>query len=257
MERGDIRYRTCINNKILESIIDFNSAVKLLDDKVNKNILNSDTNHSPTNHNNNNNSGRKQSRASLSGSICSDTSKSLDSLVSIVNINKDKITKKLLINPNVKHSPGNSSARGDGSNSSRKIPPETLIDGQSNREYREQLGESLFRRAQAKLLLEVDNNNIENKNKNINEALSDAKESMIYAPFDDDYHLIVVVCYMRLLKFDEAINELQIILLRSPTNEKALFHMATCLRQGGRLKDAISNLSKVNKISFFFFFLNK
>lgn len=64
-------------------------------------------------------------------------------------------------------------------------------------------------------------------------------------PTDNDFHLVVVVCYIRLQKLTDAKELLDQILARDPNNEKALFHSSYVNRQNGRLKDAIANLSKI------------
>lgn len=61
-----------------------------------------------------------------------------------------------------------------------------------------------------------------------------------------------MVCYLRLKNAPAAVDILDMILARSPNNEKALYHRAFCNRSGGRVKDAIANLSKVINTYFVF-----
>lgn len=62
---------------------------------------------------------------------------------------------------------------------------------------------------------------------------------------DDDYHMVVATCYIRLNKYDEALRLLQTVLDRSPNNYKALYHYAFCQRASGSQKNAIEGLTKV------------
>ena len=229
MERGDIRYRTGLNRKIVESILDFNSAVRLLEEKPKV------SNPTPPGANGSSHGGRKASRIASSGS---DSARSETSLTSITNIKDGKITKKLLI-PGGRGS-GQNSARSDGPPISSRKNVESVFEIQTNNERREQLGEALHRRAQSKLLLEETD-----LHDNVADALDDAKRALVFSPVDDDYQLVVAVCYIRHGNFAGAMEELKVILDRAPNNEKALFHIAACQRQGGRLKDSISNLSKI------------
>ncbi len=70
-------------------------------------------------------------------------------------------------------------------------------------------------------------------------------QAVTLVPQDDDYQLVVAVCLIRLDLTQEALKVLELILRRSPNNEKALFHFAYVNREEGRLKDAIASLSKV------------
>ena len=63
---------------------------------------------------------------------------------------------------------------------------------------------------------------------------------------DTDYDLVGVICHIRLNRLEDAVRELGRILERAPTDEKALFHLAYCYRENGRLKDAVYALSKVS-----------
>lgn len=237
MERGDIRYRTGINSKIVESIIDFNSAVRLLEEKPKENKPTTSGSGASTGHS------RKQSRIGSSGS---DSARSEGSLVSITNVSNiaGKITKKLLIPGGRSHSghgfhSAQNSARGDGPISSRRNQ-ETVFELQTIKERKEQLGDALYRRAQSKLLLEETD-----LQDHVADALEDVTRALQFSPLDDDYQLVLAVCHIRQNQFDIAMAALKVIIDRAPTNEKALFHMASCQRQGGRLKDAVSNLSKI------------
>ena len=62
---------------------------------------------------------------------------------------------------------------------------------------------------------------------------------------DDDYHMVVATCYMRLNRYEEALRMLQQVLDRSPANYKALYHFSFCQRASGSQKDAIDGLTKV------------
>lgn len=65
---------------------------------------------------------------------------------------------------------------------------------------------------------------------------------------DDDYQLVAATCYIRLNDFQSAIDILDMVLRRSPQNQKALYNMAFCKRAHGSQRDAIEGLSKVGSI---------
>ena len=117
------------------------------------------------------------------------------------------------------------------------LPP-ALAESQ-RKELEEQLADALYKRAQAKLLVEADTINIE-------AALSDALKAISYLRNeDDDYQLVVATCYIRLKRYTDAVNVLEDILKRAPNNSKALYNLSFCRRAAGDQKDAIEGLTKV------------
>ena len=100
------------------------------------------------------------------------------------------------------------------------------------------MADALFRRGQAKLLIASDDVVIQ-------AALEDAQAAVYNVPEDDDYQLLVAVCFIRLQRLDAATKVLQAVLARSPHNEKALYQFAFCQRTRGKQKDAIEGLTKI------------
>ena len=113
-----------------------------------------------------------------------------------------------------------------------------VVRGVLNAENEELFAELLFKRAQAKLIL--------NTNEKLKtEALQDVLRAIAYAPDDDDYQVVAAVCYIQQEKYQEAADLLKKVLSRKPNHEKALFHMAFCNRTFGNKKDAIEGLTKI------------
>lgn len=106
------------------------------------------------------------------------------------------------------------------------------------KELEEQLGDTLYKRAQAKLMIEADPVNIE-------AALSDVMKAISHHSEDDDYYLVAATCYIRLQRYADAMQILEGVLDRSPNNYKALYNLAFCRRAEGSQKDAIEGLTKV------------
>lgn len=116
-----------------------------------------------------------------------------------------------------------------------------LSNGQT-KEIEEQLAETLFKRAQAKLMVGQDAVNVES-------ALADAVKSSSYMPEDDDYQMVIATCYIRLSRYNDAKRVLQHILNRSPDNYKALYNFSFCQRASGNRNTAIEGLTKVIVVS--------
>jgi tetratricopeptide (TPR) repeat protein len=114
------------------------------------------------------------------------------------------------------------------------------------KEVEEQLADTLFKRAQAKLMIETSAVNVE-------AALSDAIKASAYMSEDDDYQMIIATCYIRLNRFEDALRVLQHILDRSPNNFKALYNYSFCQRASGQQKNAIEGLTKACQILKFLF----
>lgn len=113
-----------------------------------------------------------------------------------------------------------------------KPQPEMLLSLQK------ELADCLFRRAQAKLMIAQDAIVLQ-------QALDDALSSTSILPTDDDYQLMAAICYIRMQRLDDAALVLQMVLQRSPRNEKALYQLAFCQRTKGKQKDAIEGLTKI------------
>lgn len=77
-------------------------------------------------------------------------------------------------------------------------------------------------------------------------ALSDALMALRYSPNEIEYQLVLSSCYIRLQRYDEAIRELEKILISDPENKKASYNLAFCRRANGQQKNAIDELTKVN-----------
>lgn len=115
-----------------------------------------------------------------------------------------------------------------------------LTNGQT-KEIEEQLAETLFKRAQAKLMVSQDAVNVES-------ALVDAVKSSSLMPDDDDYQMVIATCYIRLNRYNDAKRVLQNILNRSPDNYKALYNFSFCQRASGNRNTAIEGLTKVHTL---------
>jgi tetratricopeptide (TPR) repeat protein len=117
------------------------------------------------------------------------------------------------------------------------------------KELEEQLGDTLYKRAQAKLMIEADPVNIE-------AALTDVMKAINHYSEDDDYYLVAATCYIRLQRYSDAMQILEGVLDRSPNNYKALYNLAFCRRAEGSQKDAIEGLTKVITLIEFLFSLS-
>lgn len=113
---------------------------------------------------------------------------------------------------------------------------------QQRRELQDQLADTLYKRAQAKVMIHVDPVNIES-------ALSDALQAVRYVDNDDDFHLMAATCLIRLRQHDQAVSILEKVLERSPNNLKAIYNLSFCRRASGYQKDAIDGLTKIIAIS--------
>lgn len=109
------------------------------------------------------------------------------------------------------------------------------------KELEELLADALYKRAQAKLMVESDSVNIE-------AALNDAMKALFLSHEDEDYQLVVATCYIRLRRYQDAVNVLEGILEKSPKNSKALYNLSFCRRAAGSQKEAIEGLTKVSSI---------
>jgi tetratricopeptide (TPR) repeat protein len=64
-------------------------------------------------------------------------------------------------------------------------------------------------------------------------------------PTDDDFQVLAANCYIRLGKFKAAEIHLELVVARSPNNQRAQFHLAFCQQEDGNKRDAIEALTKV------------
>ena len=109
------------------------------------------------------------------------------------------------------------------------------------------LADYYYRRSQCNILL----SNMAQEDGNdggmelIDKALDDAKTATHYAPEDDDFHISVATCYIRVQRFEDAMACFDTVLKRNPKNEKALFQNSFCQRALGRNKDAMKGLTKI------------
>jgi tetratricopeptide (TPR) repeat protein len=122
--------------------------------------------------------------------------------------------------------------------SSRGGHESAVLSSFYRKELEQQLGDTLYKRAQAKLMIEADPLNIE-------AALSDVMKAIGHYSDDDDFHLVAATCYIRLQRYSDAMQILESVLERSPTNYKALYNLAFCRRAEGSQKDAIEGLTKI------------
>jgi tetratricopeptide (TPR) repeat protein len=122
--------------------------------------------------------------------------------------------------------------------SSRGGHESAVLSSFCRKELEQQLGDTLYKRAQAKLMIEADSLNIE-------AALSDVMKAIGHYSDDDDFHLVAATCHIRLQRYSNAMQILESVLERSPTNYKALYNLAFCRRAEGSQKDAIEGLTKI------------
>lgn len=217
-ERGDIRFRTGLRNKIIEAVYDFDKAVKILESK--------NAAHSS---NDNGNMHNRLVRSSSTAFVRSTTAFSSDTFHH---------------QPMLERRDSSASIRSSSSTphlqKSHSVLPkqETLPPSVQKKEIEEQLGDTLYKRAQAKLMIEADPMHLES-------ALSDVMKAISYFSEDDDYYLVAAACYIRLMRYTDASNILKAVLERSPENSKALYNLAFCRRAEGSQKDAIADLTKI------------
>lgn len=127
-------------------------------------------------------------------------------------------------------------------------------------EYEKHLADAYYKRAQAKLLLNDDTAMLES-------ALNDSRSAFKLTPWDDDFRLLVGICYIKLEDYEKAIGVLHetITKIINPplmslskhskhdsshltpvgTMIKALYHSAYCNRHLGNNKEAIEDLTRV------------
>ena len=126
-------------------------------------------------------------------------------------------------------------------------------------EYEKYLADAYYKRAQAKLLLNDSVAILES-------ALSDSQNAFKLTPWDDDFKLLVGICYIKLEDYEKALGVLHdtISKIINPplisfsksgkvssnltpvgTMIKALYHSAYCNRHLGNNKEAIEDLTRV------------
>ena len=118
------------------------------------------------------------------------------------------------------------------------------VDKEHLRELERQLGDTHFRRSQCRIMLAgmgQSNNDISL----IYQALEDAKSATNFVPSDDDFHLAVATCNIKLKNFHDAMESFRIVLARNPRNQKALYQFSFCQRAVGQNRDAIEGLTKI------------
>lgn len=106
-------------------------------------------------------------------------------------------------------------------------------------EVEEQLADTLYKRAQAKMMVHADPINIES-------GLADVLKAISFVDDEDDFHLLAATCHIRLGRYKEAVAILEYVLHRSPDNHKAIYNLSFCKRAAGNQKEAIDGLTKVS-----------
>ena len=109
------------------------------------------------------------------------------------------------------------------------------------KELEHKMADAYFRRHQCSVFL----HNSSREEYMLLRALDDARMATNYVPEDDDYQMAVATCYIKLRKFDDALDTFRTVLKRSPKNEKALYQFAFCQRAAGSTKDAIDSLTQI------------
>ncbi len=128
----------------------------------------------------------------------------------------------------------------DGPNERTKNPKKHPRPEQRTLDEQQQaLADAYFRRSQCKLQLGTNTPAL------YDAALEDAINATHYQPDDDDYQLAVATCYIKLKRFEEAMESFKVVTKRSPNNEKALYQYAFCQRAVGRHRDAIEGLTQI------------
>jgi tetratricopeptide (TPR) repeat protein len=226
VERGDIRYRTLDKHNLIEAIYDFDKAVNIYTTKITQEAekihlaeLESRVEKK---------SNKRLSRLSVMGnnSMSRSSNSLLDSECGDDDDNESEI-KNVLISSNSRK------------NTYLGIQVSAVLIAATS-DLEEQFADSLFKRAQAYLVLNNNDDEVV-----LYKALDDAIRASNYMPRDDDYALALAICFIRLMKYIEAMKVLDIILARSPNNEKALYHYSFCQRSQGAQKDAIEGLTKI------------
>jgi tetratricopeptide (TPR) repeat protein len=266
VERGDIRFRTGLRNKIIEAIygqneflfftfpsyqlfcsLDFDRAVKIIEGKLNTERQESlvvSSHYKILNRS-----------ASVGVGIGRPSSRSFD--LSNKDLDRDDNLKEGSLPRLGSKSPhpldrreSSTTLRSGGgggfgtlhksqSNLSFSRPDTTTISSAMRKELEEQLGDTLYKRAQAKLMIEADPVNIE-------AALTDVMKAISHFSDDDDFYLVAATCYIRLQRYSDAVQVLEGVLERSPNNYKALYNLAFCRRAEGSQKQAVEDLTKVS-----------
>lgn len=167
--------------------------------------------------------------------------------------------------PTIQDSPTRGrSSQGNRPQSRSGIASGQVLSATQRREVEEQLAETLYRRAQAKMMLPIHEDSV------IESALMDAWrvslkpyilceifffhniinitncQAIKFIDDDDDFHLLAATCLIRLHRYEEAVKILEYVLQRSPHNMKAVYNLSFCRRAEGYQKDAIQGLTKVN-----------
>eukprot|EP00981_Chlorochromonas_danica_P004577 scaffold912_cov187-Ochromonas_danica.AAC.55 len=254
-ERGDIRFRTEQKNKVIEAIYDFDKAVALLDAKLatripdNPIVITSKLSKVNLNLNNNNIANSGNSSSPVLGVTWGNSSQpsTIDLTTNRVGSPNDSQSRDV-------HSGSQSSSAGGRSAFSRQqqaqaFRPFNYVNRDRDdhlvsttalyfRDIEEQLADTLYKRAQAKLILD-------SNPANISSALEDASRAASLIDEDDDYQLVTATCYIRLNDYQSATNILEKVLARSPRNHKALYSLAFCRRAIGSQREAIEGLTKI------------
>jgi len=268
LERGDIRFRTGQRNKIVEAIYDFDQAICLYSEKLTfesgnaqqgvrafkgplftqKKVGGRDETKAPLFEPMSSSSKRNNVIVpTLSRSFSRQMSKDPDDEMDENDFflsppasrrNSFESAAVSISNSNI-NSRQNALSRG-----SFQASNNNSISAVHRKELEEQLADTFYKRAQAKLLIECDSLQIE-------EALRDVLKAIEYCEEDDDYHLVASTCYLRLNEFDEARKILEKIIKKSPSNFKALYNLSYCKRIEGDSRNAIEELTKVSKIFLF------
>ena len=265
-ERGDIRFRTGQQNKIIEAVYDFDVAVKLLDGRLGQGKEPGQPHHGSSG----------VGFANVNGSIASSRIASSTATATIMQGGKVKRiassaaetdNRRRLntgddttengdddenfwneldeVSGNLKTDAEQAQPAGRGRSShghrpqSKSNNSSQAMQPSQRREIEEQLAETLYKRAQAKMMLPVHEDSI------IESALVDAWRAIKYINDDDDFHLMAATCLIRLHRYDEAVKILEYILMRSPQNMKAMYNLSFCRRAEGYQKDAIQGLTKI------------
>lgn len=224
VERGDIRYRTQDKHNLIEAIYDFDKAIKMYTAKI---AQEAEKNHLADLANKvEKKASKRLSRLSSIG-LSKSSNSLLDSEAGDDDDDNESEFRQVLVPSNLHK------------NTYLGLPVSAVLTAAST-DLEEQFADSLFKRAQAYLLLNNNNDEVV-----LYKALDDAIRAASYMPKDDDYQLVLSICFIRLMKYVEAMKVLNIVLERSPNNEKALYHYSFCQRSQGSQKDAIEGLTKI------------
>jgi len=225
IERGDVRFQMKENEKLIEAIYDFDTAIKILNQQkwaydealVGGGDGKSSNPGSPS-------KSRQVTRQSTIGSSGFDFRNEANNRSQVDYLDKTSIDESV------------NQAKNYIDKTGRPLQGAAALDIDN---WKDNIATAHHMRAQAKLMLK------HNQELHTKQALKDIRLCIKLYPDNEIYHLAETIAYMRSGNFHEALTSLEVVLQLNPVNERALFHRSFCHRRIGKVKEAIEDLSMI------------